>query len=449
MTWLHPTKQWANVPLDPHQTGDFSRVTTTRCVECHATWLGHTPGTPNEYRHDTAIFGVGCERCHGPGKEHVAFHNEHPKGSGTRGIVNPAKLNREQRIDLCAQCHSNTALPAAPAFTHRPGEPIDKSYKTLTSRHPEDDHVANQTKYMRESQCFQHSGMTCLTCHDPHRPTDHKAVAGACLKCHQAADCQEQPGLPAAIRDNCVGCHLPARVWMNVHFHTEKERFVPPIRRYQHRIAVYPEATQEVRLAWEKSRPDGAGRAEVARLSKSLVDHWLGEAEKYRKECRFLSEIMAAREALFFDPSPAVQGRLQAAITRQATIDPTNDAMLYRLGLAYLALEKLPEGRATFERLYRLNPDHAGGCQGLSHVLRRQKEYAEAVRYARRAAQLTESKHADILLSLCDAYADAGRRAEAIETADLALRVADGGLADQIRQRLAKLREAPRSPLGR
>ncbi len=546
VTWLHPTKEWANVSLDPHQTGDFSRVTTTRCVECHATWLGHVPGTPNEYRRETALFGVGCERCHGPGKDHVAFHAENPKAAA-HAITQPAKLGRQQRIDLCAQCHSNAAFPADLPFTYRPGEPLKKSYKTLASRFPEDDHVANQTKYMQESKCFQRGEMTCLTCHDPHKPTDHKAVADACVTCHQPAHCKEQPRLPAAVRDNCAGCHLPARVWMNVHFHSEKDRYLPPIRRYQHRIAVYPEATQEVLLAWEKGRPAGAGDASAAKLTTSLVGHWLGEADKYRKDYRFLSEIMAVREALHFDPSPAVKTRLQEAITRQATIDadfndgvrlmgekqlpaaaaafakildlkpdsakaharlgtlngmlgkddlaeknlrlagaedpndpypfnmlgwmayvknrpaaavpeylkaldidPANDAVLYRLGLAYLRLERWPEARATFERLYRLNPNHAGGCQGMSHALRRQKEYAEAVRYARRAAQLTDRRHADILLSLCDAYDDAGRRADAVEAAEQAVNVADDpAFAAQLRERLAELKSRPVSNMGR
>jgi len=547
VTWLHPTKEWANTPIDARGAGDFSRVTTVRCVECHATWLGHVPGTPNEYHRESALFGVGCERCHGPGKDHIAFHAANPTATGTHHVTHPAALTREQKIDLCAQCHSNAAFPADLPFTHRPGAPLAKSYKTLASRFPEDDHVANQTKYMRESKCFQHSEMTCLTCHDPHKPADHKTVAAACAKCHQPAHCKEQPRLPAAVRDDCTGCHLPARVWMNVHFHTAKDRYQPPIRRYQHRIAVYPEATQEVLLAWEKSRPEAAGKAAAARLTTTLVSHWLGEAETYRKAHRFLSEIMAVREALHFDPTPAVKGRLQAAISRQSAvdagvtdglhlmeekrfpaaaaaftkvlelkpdaakalarlgtvngilgkddlaekhlraaaaadpndpyafnmlgwtayvknrpaeavpeflkalaIDPASDALLYRLGLAYLRLEKWPEARATFERLYRLNPNHAGGCQGFSHALRRQKEYAEAVRYARRAALLTESRNADILLTLCDAYADAGRRADAIDAAGQAARVADNpDVAAQARRRLTELRDGAASNVGR
>jgi tetratricopeptide (TPR) repeat protein len=545
VTWLHPSKEWGNNLLSPHQSGDFTRTTTPRCVECHTTWMGHIPGTSNEYQRETAILGVGCERCHGPGKDHVAFRLANPKGEEASSIVHPANLTRKQRIDLCAQCHSNTANSADLPFTHRPGEPLEKSYQLLPSRFAEDDHVSNQTKYMMESKCFQQSEMTCLTCHDPHKPTNHKIVADACLKCHQPMHCKEQPRLPMAVRENCTGCHMPARVWMNVHFHTKDERFLPPIRRYQHRIGVHPEATKEVLLAWEKSRPNGAGSAEATRLTKDLVGHWLNEAEKYQKANRFQSEIMAIREAVFFEASPAIKDRLNDATTRQYKLEvgmseglsqmaekkypaamttftklleinpdsakvhsrlgtlngmlgkqdlaekhlrkagkedpnvvypfnmlgwmayiqnrpaaavpeflkaleiaPADDAVMYRLGLAYLRLEKLPEARKTFERLYHLNPNHAGYCQGMSHVLRQQGEFAEAVRYARRAALLSESKVADILLSLCDAYADAGRREEAVASAKDAIRVAESPeVADRIRQRLQSLQPTPKAKI--
>jgi hypothetical protein len=205
ISWLHPQQCWGISPpyrYSIHQ--DFSREATPRCVECHNTWVGHLAGTLNQYRRDGAIVGVTCERCHGPGREHLAFHKAHPEARTGEYIVHPGSLSRERQIDVCAQCHSNAIKHRTPPFTYRPGHALEESFKTLSTKYAEDDRVANQTLYLRRSKCFQKSDtMTCLTCHDPHSPKSPAAtaaVAAACLKCHAPADCMEQPRLPSAVR---------------------------------------------------------------------------------------------------------------------------------------------------------------------------------------------------------------------------------------------------------
>src|SRR5262249_3017000 len=206
-----------------------------RCVECHNTWVAHVAGTLNQYQRETLILGVTCERCHGPGREHVAFHQAHPEAKTGEAIVHPGRLSRERQIDVCAQCHSNAIKYRAPAFSYRPGQPLDAAYKTLAPKYSEDDHVADQTYYLGQSKCFQKSDtLTCTTCHNPHRPKSPAATAAvgaACLKCHQSADCGEQARLPTAVRGDCSGCHMPTSIKINVHFHTEDDSYVPPILR--------------------------------------------------------------------------------------------------------------------------------------------------------------------------------------------------------------------------
>jgi hypothetical protein len=46
-----------------------------------------------------AEWNVGCEKCHGPGSDHVA-RQDRPN------IINPAKLDYVQANDACVQCHS-------------------------------------------------------------------------------------------------------------------------------------------------------------------------------------------------------------------------------------------------------------------------------------------------------------------------------------------------------
>src|SRR5581483_28740 len=156
-------------------------------------------------------------------------------------------------------------------------------------------------------KCFQKSDMTCTTCHDPHHKPDRATVEQSCMKCHKPKDCGEQPRLPAAVRGECIGCHMPQHVWMNVHFHTEEDQYVPPATRHEHRIAVDPAARDDVLLHWYRQQTDEASRREVERLTKSLAQHWQGVMEGYLREYRFLAAIGAAREIVRIDPSAANQ----------------------------------------------------------------------------------------------------------------------------------------------
>jgi tetratricopeptide (TPR) repeat protein len=355
VAWLYPQGRWGTNSVSRYGAGDFSRDATTRCLECHNTWLQHVAGTPNEYGRHDLILGVTCERCHGPGREHVAFHQAHPEADAPRTVVRPRQLTRDRQLELCTQCHSNAVTPRGPAFTYRPGEPLEASFRTVVSKHPEDDHVANQVQYLRRSRCFEKSDtLTCTTCHNPHRPTDVAAVRGSCLKCHRPADCGEQDRLPAAVRDDCVGCHMPQRVWMNVHFHTADDRYVPPATRHEHRIAVDAMARQEVLLRWYRTQSDAPSRAEAARLTAALVAHWLAEAEKDRREYRFLAAIGAVREALRLDPAPASRDKLREA---QATQTGLDDDLVE--ALRQIDEHRFPEAAGTLEKMLRVKPDFA------------------------------------------------------------------------------------------
>ncbi len=370
MAWLHPLSRWGEQPFNPYGPADLSRTTTPRCLECHNTWLEHVAGTENQYRRHHLILGVTCERCHGPGREHVAFHQTHPQapplylpprlggdkegGVGAGRLVNPGGLTRDRQLDVCGQCHSNAPKRRGPAFSYRPGEPLEAYFRTNLSNRPENDHVADQVKYLRQSKCFQKSDtLTCTTCHNPHR-SNSGSVQRSCQKCHQPADCAEQDRLPAGVRSNCVDCHMPSFTRFQVFFHTENDAYLPPIRPHQHRIAVYPTARQEVLLAWYHAQPAGPSRQEAARLRRALVEHWLAEAEHYRREYRFLAAIGAIREALRLEPAPATRAKLQETVAIQAKLDAGLFAALHQIDE-----HRFAEAIDTLKESLTIKPDWA------------------------------------------------------------------------------------------
>ncbi|MBL8817665.1 MAG: tetratricopeptide repeat protein [Planctomyces sp.] len=320
VAWLWPFDQWgASHFLHAAGTGDFSRQMTVRCLECHNTWMQHTPGTVNEYRRDTAVHGVTCERCHGPAADHISYHDEHPEDQNPHHVIQPAKLSRERLIEVCTQCHSNAVTHRNESFSYRPGGVLEETYRTHTISFPEDDHVANQIDGLRQSPCFQNSEtMSCVTCHDPHRkPDSSESPSHSCRQCHEPDRCGEQAEIPEPIRGDCVACHMPKRIKINVKFETETDNFVPPASRFRHRIAVDPIARNEVVLKWLNANPSAENQQERTALEAANVDYWVSEADRHEKEHRIMAAIADLREAVAVSERPELKERLRRVVETQ------------------------------------------------------------------------------------------------------------------------------------
>ncbi len=322
MIWLAPEKVWGTSSFDRHGDGDFSRDTTVRCLECHNTWFNHIPGSRNEYKHEGNLIGVTCEVCHAPGRDHVAYHRQNPDLKEAVAIVRPAMLSRERKMDLCAQCHSNAIKHKQAAFSYRPGQPLEDYYFSLRTQHPEDDHVANQTTYLRQSKCFQKTDMTCITCHNPHESrSETNAGAASCLKCHAAHDCTDRDRLPEAVQNDCVSCHMPERRKIQVYFQTQHDKYVSPVKRYEHQIGIYPADRRVVLRAWYLTQSDPESGRQVEQLSKELAEIYRSECDALQQSHRYLAAINACREMLKISPSADGEKRLQTLIEMQSQID--------------------------------------------------------------------------------------------------------------------------------
>jgi hypothetical protein len=101
---------WAMSPAfdRPDHLG-FSREITYRCMFCHNGYPKLAPGAddwdgasvfPNELPE-----GIDCQRCHGPGRDHVDAAQEGAARARVLGtIVNPSRLSSERRLSICMQC---------------------------------------------------------------------------------------------------------------------------------------------------------------------------------------------------------------------------------------------------------------------------------------------------------------------------------------------------------
>ena len=148
-----------------------------------ASW---TCKTGNEYDVEVIEPAIGCERCHGPGELHVAWHegalpnlysdagrSTPAEGAKDNTIVNPARLSRELSEAVCQQCHLQgdvqVTVRGRRHDSFRPGFPLSDfrhEYRLFASS---DMTVVGHVEQMQQSRCYTESdSLTCTTCHDPH-----------------------------------------------------------------------------------------------------------------------------------------------------------------------------------------------------------------------------------------------------------------------------------------
>ena len=205
---------------------NMKRPTGPTCDGCHSV-------NYNIHDHSVTEWNVGCERCHGPGSEHVAHHTP-------RNILNPARMDFVHASDTCIVCHSQG----------RPlKNPIEGRYydwavgydpsKNLSDYWKLEDHTLGETSFTHFPDGTAHKnrmqgndfvqsvmyrrGVTCFSCHDVHGTGNYaelrKPANTICQDCHtpgglngpRAATLEEHTHhKPTSTGSDCVACHMPA-----------------------------------------------------------------------------------------------------------------------------------------------------------------------------------------------------------------------------------------------
>ena len=116
--WIPRPAAFMRPPADGvfSETGRWNGV----CINCHAThgkWM-FDAGIPSNLSDaqsaetTTAEFGIACEACHGPAREHVRANQSpvrryvrHLSGAADPSIVQPQHLLPARTSEVCGQCH--------------------------------------------------------------------------------------------------------------------------------------------------------------------------------------------------------------------------------------------------------------------------------------------------------------------------------------------------------
>jgi Cytochrome c554 and c-prime len=255
ISFYTPLNSWCNSPGFPTNFIKFDRIIPGQCLECHGTYVEvrEDKDSVPVYNKNSIIYGIDCESCHGPAADHVNFNKKNPEEKTAKYIINIKQLDRQQRLDGCALCHSGFRKALKPAFSFSVGDKLDDfslagysadSISTL-------DVHGNQYGLLMASKCFQmNNQLDCSSCHNVHKneATDLKTFSQRCITCHTgtkhtslslSAEKKQQ------LNENCIDCHMPmlpsGKITLTF---SSAEKTVPDLVR-THKIAVYPEKVKE------------------------------------------------------------------------------------------------------------------------------------------------------------------------------------------------------------
>ncbi len=204
---------------------NMKRPTGPTCDGCHSVNYDiHTK--------QVSEWNVGCERCHGPGSEHVA----HPSRSN---ILNPSHMDYVAASDTCIQCHSQGQPLTNPIegkyydwpVGYHVGLKLQDFWKLEDRKLGETNfyYFADGTAHKNRMQgndfvqsVMYRRGITCFDCHNVHGTDNYaqlrKPAEKLCLDCHgplspngpRTTTLEEhthhKAGTPAS---QCVTCHMP------------------------------------------------------------------------------------------------------------------------------------------------------------------------------------------------------------------------------------------------
>lgn len=227
----------------PSQNANFM------CVECHTTgYKRNFDAAKNSFNSQWNSLGVGCQACHGPASNHVAWAAKKGDLLHAGFAVDLKDKDATAEIETCARCHARRA-PLGDGYTVGKRLMDDYLPSVLTRElYALDGKIKDE---VFEHGSFAQSkmadkGVRCSDCHNPHSAELKAPGNGVCLQCHNTAGktavaTVDGRGLQAKNYDSpehtrhavgepgsfCVDCHMPGKFYMGNDFRHDHSFSIP------------------------------------------------------------------------------------------------------------------------------------------------------------------------------------------------------------------------------
>ncbi len=251
--WYHLYPDQALKSGDPlHWTG-IDQNWNYQCAWCHATNLQKNYDAKSRTFQTTwSELGAGCESCHGPASDHVAWATLGEPAREDKGLLvrfderrgvtwqmggngqasRSVPRTTAKEIEVCATCHARrqqfSSDPASLASLTDAFRPATLDAGLYHADGQQRDEVFNYSSFIQSK--MHAAGVTCSDCHNPHSGKLRQTGNAVCGQCHAPekfdSGAHHHHGEGTA-GSRCTACHMPATTYMGVDARHDHSMRVP------------------------------------------------------------------------------------------------------------------------------------------------------------------------------------------------------------------------------
>ena len=245
--WFDPQPELLAQPGEWVHWSEGGKNWNSMCADCHSSNVAKNFDlVSNGYSTTMAEIDVGCEACHGPGRDHVTAVSSATFNATIDQLQIDMSVAGDSQVvvDKCGRCHARRQQLTA-KFEHGSNQLLDHYLPALLTppTYHSDGQILDEVFVYGsfvQSKMY-HSGVGCIDCHQPHSAQLKAEGNQLCVGCHSSeqfdtpkhhhhsanmtADQPTDAGQAAGAQ--CIDCHMPGRLYMGNDYRRDHSFRIP------------------------------------------------------------------------------------------------------------------------------------------------------------------------------------------------------------------------------